>query len=108
MSREPAERGGAHKEAAGTAESSKSRGAPASHGALPKVDGIPAGGPTWRLHLRLQQTDSCPAETLLPRGSGLCSASPQQQGCLLALEPHFPCRWNEATIEEQQTHSYTE
>lgn len=88
-------------------QSSRGQGALASQGALPKVAGIPTVGPTWRLHLCLQQTDSRPAETLLPRGSGHCFASSQQQGCPLVLEPRFPCLWDGATIKEQQTHRHT-
>ena len=99
MSREPAERWwgpqGGYRD---SREFQEPRGS-GQTGSLPKVAGIPTVGPTGRLHLRFQQTDSCPAETLLPRGSGLCSASSQQQGCLLVLEPHFPCLWNGATIK---------
>lgn len=97
--------GGAHRELQGQQRAPGAKGS-GSQGALPKVAGIPTVGPTWRLHLCLQQTDSRPAETLLPRGSGHCSASSQQQGCPLVLEPQFPCLWNGATIKEQQTHRY--
>ena len=87
-------------------QSSRSQGALASQGVLSKVAGIPTVGPTWRLHLCLQQTDSRPDETLLPRGSGHCSASFQQQGCPLVLEPRFPCLRDRATTKEQQTHRH--